>query len=63
MERAYELLKKLPEDLKQEVVNYMKFLLERRVKSRGEKSGLTWRGALKELKDKYTSAELQHKGL
>lgn len=32
----------------------MEFLLERRVKSIGGKLSLAWRGALKELKDKYT---------
>ncbi|AAB90872.1 MULTISPECIES: DUF2281 domain-containing protein [Archaeoglobus] len=57
MERAYELFQKLPDDLKREVIDYMEFLLERKVKKKGDKLKLSWKGALKELRDKYTSVE------
>ncbi|MHA1505759.1 MAG: DUF2281 domain-containing protein [Candidatus Asgardarchaeia archaeon] len=63
MERFHELFQKLPDDLKREVIDYMEFLLEKRVRKRGGHLKFTWKGALKELKDKYTSVELQHKAL
>ena len=63
MERAYELFQKLPDDLKREVMDYIEFLLERRVKKKQGQLSFSWKGALKELKDKYTSVKLQHKVL
>jgi len=63
MERFHELFQKLPDNLKREVIEYMEFLLEKRVGKRGGYLKFTWRGTLKELKDKYTSVELQHKAL
>ncbi len=58
-----ELIEQLPPDLEQEVRDFVEFLLERHgAKSKGELK-LDWRGALRDLKDKYTSVELQHKVL
>jgi hypothetical protein len=58
-----ELTEKLPPDLQQEVRDFVEFLLEKRApKSKGELK-LDWRGALRDLRDKYTSVELQHKVL
>ncbi|MDK2782017.1 MAG: hypothetical protein PWR13_1045 [Archaeoglobi archaeon] len=63
MEKVYELFQKLPDDLKKEVIDYMEFLLERRAKKKRGELKLTWKGALKEFKDKYSSVDLQHKAL
>ncbi len=59
-----ERLEELPEDLKKEVLDFIDFLLEKRVK-RVKKKRFTfdWEGSLSELKDKYTSVELQHKAM
>ena len=50
-----------------EVRDFVEFLLERRAaKLRAEKRGelkLDWRRALRDLRDRYTSVELQHKVL
>lgn len=63
MQTLKELVEQLPPDLQQEVRDFVEFLLEKRVtKQRGELK-LDWRGALRDLRDKYTSVELQHKAL
>jgi len=57
-------LEKLPTELKREVLDYMEFLLQKygkRVKK--EKFRFDWEGGLSDLKDKFTSVELQHKVL
>jgi hypothetical protein len=60
-----ELIDQLPPELQQEVRDFVEFLLEKKVlRSKRETKGelrLDWRGALRELRDKYTSVELQHK--
>ena len=55
-----EVVRDLPPDLKQEVEDFIHFLIARRRKhpSRGLK--LSWKGALKALGAQYTSVELQH---
>jgi hypothetical protein len=63
MEKAYELFQKLPDDLRREVMDYMEFLLEKRARKKRGQLNLIWKGALKELRDEYTSVELQHKVL
>ncbi|AEC51952.1 hypothetical protein PNA2_1036 [Pyrococcus sp. NA2] len=63
MENAYELFQKLPDDLKREVIDYIEFLLEKKAKKKRGQLKLTWKGALEELRDKYSSVELQHKAL
>ncbi len=63
MDEAYELFKMLPDDLKREVLDYIEFLLERRGIKRTGTLKMEWKGALKELREKYTSVELQHKSL
>ena len=57
-------IQELPEDLRREVMDYVEFLRrkyknERRVK----KFKFDQEGGLKEVADKYTSVELQHKAL
>ncbi|MGQ9631842.1 MAG: DUF2281 domain-containing protein [bacterium] len=58
-----ELVKELPPELQEEVRDFAEFLLEKRVHKPKGKLKLDWRGALRDLRDKYTSAELQHKAL
>ncbi|HDM79283.1 MAG TPA: DUF2281 domain-containing protein [Deltaproteobacteria bacterium] len=61
MKRIEEVVKKLPPDLQQEVEDFINFLLEKRVKKIRGKPTFSWAGALKDLGERYTSVELQHK--
>ncbi|WP_258083699.1 DUF2281 domain-containing protein [Thermococcus thermotolerans] len=63
MEDAHRLFDMLPDELKREVLDYIEFLLERRGSKRGKGPKMKWKGALRELKDEYTSVELQHKAV
>jgi len=60
-----ELVEQLPPELQQEVRDFVEFLLEKRAAGlKAERRGelkLDWRGAWRDLRDKYTSVELQHK--
>ena len=49
----------LPFDVKKEVIYLIELVESKRKKKK--KLKFDWIGALKELKDKYTSVELQHK--
>lgn len=66
MRTLEELIDELPPELQREVRDFVEFLLEKRVAKPKAKKGelrLDWRGALRDLRDKYTSVELQHKVL
>ncbi len=57
-------LEELPEDLKKEALDYIEFLLQKYGKrAKRGKFKFDWEGGLSELKEKYTSVELQHKAL
>ncbi len=57
-------LEELPEDLKQEVLDYIEFLLQKYGgKAKKGKFRFDWEGGLSDLGEKYTSVELQHKAL
>jgi hypothetical protein len=58
-------LEELPEDLRNEVYDFMEFLLQKHVSSKQKKGKFKfdWEGGLSDLKEKYTSVELQHKSL
>ncbi|MBM3182029.1 MAG: DUF2281 domain-containing protein [Chloroflexi bacterium] len=61
MQTLKELIEQLQPDFQQEVRDFVEFLLEKQV---GEPNGelkLDWRGSLRDLRDRYTSVELQHK--
>jgi hypothetical protein len=58
-----EMVKTLPPDMREEVRDFVEFLLEKRVRRPTVKPTLDWRGALRDLRDQYTSVELQHKAL
>ncbi len=61
MESLIEMIKKLPPEYEQEVYDFVQFLLEKKSPKPKKELKLSWRGALQNLKDKYTSVELQHK--
>jgi hypothetical protein len=54
------LIRTLPDEFHQEVEDFVRFLLERRVKKPRTKPKFNWAGALKDLKEQYTSVQLQH---
>jgi predicted DNA-binding protein len=54
-------IKELPPELRKEVEEFVEFLLEKRGRKRGTYLRQGWAGALRDLRDKYTSVELQHK--
>jgi len=58
-----ELVEQLPPDLQEEARLFVEFLLEKKAAKRKNELKLDWRGALQDLRDKYTSVELQHKSL
>jgi len=56
-------IRELSEDLRREVLDYIEFLL-RKYKSVEIKAGkfkFDWEGGLSEIRDKFSSVELQHK--
>ncbi len=63
MKTLEEKIKALPPELQREVEDFVEFLLERRGPKPKGKLKLDWRGALRDLRDQYTSVELQHKAL
>jgi hypothetical protein len=56
-------VRKLPENLKKEVLDYIEFLLEKHEGKKIKKKGFRhdWEGGLSDLRDEFTSVELQHK--
>lgn len=56
-------IKELPIDLRKEVLDYVEFLLTKHKgsKSKTKNFKFDWEGGLAEIKDKFTSVELQHK--
>ena len=61
MSELEEIIKELPPDLHQEVVDFARILMEKRGPKRKGRMKLEWRGALQDMKDEYTSVDLQHK--
>ena len=62
-------IKKLPDHLIPEVIDYIEFLTKKYGRKRSNKNKnqnkfkFDWEGGLSELKDQYTAVELQHKAL
>jgi hypothetical protein len=57
-------MRELPEDLRGEVLDYMEFLSRKYKASRvakAKKFKFDWEGGLSEIREKFTSVELQHK--
>lgn len=61
MKNIEERIKDLPPELRQEVEDFVDFLIERRFKRFRGKPEFNWAGALKDMRQEYTSVELQHK--
>lgn len=57
-----ELVKKVPQELEQEVADFVLFLLEKRV-PKSQPLKLDWKGGLREFRDEFTSVDLQHKAM
>ena len=63
LEEVIELTRQLPQELQEEVRDLAKSLAEHQAPVHPQRMKLTWRGALRELREQYTSVELQHKSL
>jgi len=61
MKNTAERIKELPPEIRREVEDFVDFLMKKRVKKTRGKPRFNWAGALKDLRDQYTSVELQHK--
>ncbi len=61
MQSLEEKIKNLPPGYRQEVQDFVEFILEKRLKKRWAKPKFDWAGAAKDLRGKYSSVELQHK--
>jgi len=62
LEDIKELVEKLPPDLQREVKDFVEFLLSKRIRKK-QKLSMTWAGALREYRDRFTSLELQKKAM
>lgn len=56
-------IKRLPPHLQREVEDFVECLLDTKARAKHGKLRLTWAGGLRELRDKYTSVELQKKAM
>jgi len=61
MKSIEERSNELPPELRREVEDFIESLVEKRRKRPRAKPNFGWAGALKDLRDRYTSVELQHK--
>lgn len=55
------MIRALPPELRTEVRDFAAFLLSRQPKKRKSKMNFEWQGALKDMRTRYTSVELQHR--
>ena len=55
MQTLKELIEKLPPELQEEVQDFVEFLLERRARRPKRKPKFDWAGALRDLRDRYSS--------
>lgn len=60
MNHIEQLINELPPDLQEEALDFIKFLLAKWQKKPKKKPEFLWAGALKDLREQYTSVELQH---
>ena len=61
MTRLEQLVKELPPELHRAAEDFLESLLAKRSRKRKGALKLDWRGGLSDLRDRYTSMELQHK--
>jgi hypothetical protein len=60
MGKVEELLKELSPELQREVEDFAAFLVEKQGKKNKSAPSLEWAGAVQDLKERYTSVDLQH---
>ena len=58
-----DLVQELPPDVQAEVRDFVEFLLVKRARKRATKLRQDWAGTLRDVRDEYTSLELQRKAL
>ncbi len=63
MKNIEEMIKELPPELQEEVIDFTEFLLEKKVHPKQKKLRMTWAGGLKEFRHQFTSLDLQKKAL
>ena len=63
MKDAGEIIRQLPPDLQQEVLDFAEFLKHRQAGRKQKKLRMSWAGGLKEYREKFTSLDLQRKAL
>ena len=63
METIEEMIKELPLELQQEVYDFTRFLLVKKIHPMQKKLQMTWAGGLRDFREQYTSVELQKKAL
>jgi len=61
LDDAMERASSVPENLQREVADFVRFLDEWRPRPGCRTLRLDWRGLLRDMRDQYTSVELQHK--
>jgi hypothetical protein len=61
VKRVEEMIEDLPPDLQQEVDEFVEFLSAKHLRKPQSKPKFDWAGALKDLREQYSSVELQHK--
>ena len=61
MQSLKEMVEQLPPELQEEVRDFVEFLLVRRPRRPKRKPKFDWAGALRDLRGRYSSVELQHK--
>ena len=61
MKSIEERIKELPPKLQKEVESFVESLRRKRPKQQRRKLKFGWAGALRDLRSKYSSVELQHK--
>lgn len=62
MKTIEQKIEKMPKALQREVLDYIDFLLTKKVNKK-KKPKLDWMGGLKEYRDQYTALDLQKKAL
>ncbi len=60
MSNVDELLRELPPDIRQEVADFVEFLLAKRAKTARRSPTFSWAGALRDMGQSHTSVQLQH---
>jgi hypothetical protein len=59
MQKLGELVERLPPDMIQEVQDFIEFLLEKRAIRPKGKPEFGWAGALRDMREQYSSVELE----